>query len=255
MAKNNNSFYQSNVLYIDKDYQIIYQGDIKHEEDRLLKIEYLYNQPIKDSLLDKLFNQDNSTIDEFRFAVINIDNEDKLRMNEIIDFFENVVGDLDYVLINNQLVIFYFEKYFFDFKTILDPLTEDIGTNLEIFEGCKISNKEDFFFMVWLYFEYLNRNFYRYASLCDLVLKLYQEDYQKIKVLKKIILQDVLEDNQLVNLINSMFENNLNVSQSSTVVYMHRNTVNNKLELIKRLTGLNIQTFKEAVAMYLLLNA
>ncbi|HPT89365.1 MAG TPA: helix-turn-helix domain-containing protein [Bacilli bacterium] len=59
----------------------------------------------------------------------------------------------------------------------------------------------------------------------------------------------------MITIIKSLFENNLNITQSSQVVYMHRNTINNKLDMIKRLTGLNIQNFKEAVAMYLLLNA
>ena len=45
----------------------------------------------------------------------------------------------------------------------------------------------------------------------------------------------------------------LNVSKTASFVYMHRNSINNKLDLIEKETGLNIQLFNEAVTMYNLL--
>ncbi|MDD3106793.1 MAG: helix-turn-helix domain-containing protein [Bacilli bacterium] len=51
-----------------------------------------------------------------------------------------------------------------------------------------------------------------------------------------------------------MFEHDLNVSKAAQSVYMHRNTVINKLEFITSETGLNIQNFKHASCMYWLLN-
>jgi len=50
-----------------------------------------------------------------------------------------------------------------------------------------------------------------------------------------------------------MFDNNLNVTKTASEVYMHRNTINNKLDYIKKETGMNIQEFKDAVSMYWLI--
>ena len=47
-----------------------------------------------------------------------------------------------------------------------------------------------------------------------------------------------------------MFENDLNISTTAKNTYMHRNTVNYKLEQIKDETGLDIRRFKDAVIMY-----
>ena len=50
-----------------------------------------------------------------------------------------------------------------------------------------------------------------------------------------------------------MYKNDLNVSKTATSVYMHRNTVNNKLEVIKKTSGMDVQKFYDAIAMYTLM--
>ena len=50
-----------------------------------------------------------------------------------------------------------------------------------------------------------------------------------------------------------MFVNDLNVCKTANYVYMHRNTINNKLITIKEETGLDIQKFQDAVMLYVLL--
>ena len=54
-------------------------------------------------------------------------------------------------------------------------------------------------------------------------------------------------------LILAMFNNNLNVTQTAKAVYMHRNTIINKLEFIRLETGLNLQNFKAATCLYWLM--
>ena len=51
-----------------------------------------------------------------------------------------------------------------------------------------------------------------------------------------------------------MFENNLNVTKTSKQLYMHRNTLNYKLDYIYNITNLNLQVFNDAIAMYILIN-
>ena len=74
-------------------------------------------------------------------------------------------------------------------------------------------------------------------------------------ILKPIVLKKLNNDSQIEKLINGMFDNNLNVSKTSSSVYMHRNTINNKLEVIKDETSLDVQNFKDAMALYFLMNA
>lgn len=246
-----------NNIYIDKNNNLITVNDNEIEnllEKGYLRINFLFQKSIKNSFLDDLFNQ-GKVIEPFRFLIIQLEKLSQDNIFAIIHSIEELCEKIETILINDHLVIFYFDKYFFDFKDILDPITDDLAFDFKIFEGCKITSRDDFLTLIRLYFSYLGKSFYRYSSISDLVLKVHENNPLKIKELKHIILADIIEDQQLITIIKSLFENNLNITQSSQVVYMHRNTINNKLDMIKRLTGLNIQNFKEAVAMYLLLNA
>lgn len=43
------------------------------------------------------------------------------------------------------------------------------------------------------------------------------------------------------------FENNLNVSETSRKLFVHRNTLVYRLEKIKKLTGLDLREFEDAI--------
>ena len=47
--------------------------------------------------------------------------------------------------------------------------------------------------------------------------------------------------------INKFFENNLNVSETSRKLFVHRNTLVYRLEKIKKLTGLDLREFDHAI--------
>ena len=57
---------------------------------------------------------------------------------------------------------------------------------------------------------------------------------------------DALDDDTLET-INRFFENNLNVSETSRKLYVHRNTLVYRLEKIKKLTGLDLREFDHAI--------
>ena len=47
--------------------------------------------------------------------------------------------------------------------------------------------------------------------------------------------------------INKFFENNLNVSETARKLFVHRNTLVYRLEKIKKLTGLDLREFDDAI--------
>lgn len=57
---------------------------------------------------------------------------------------------------------------------------------------------------------------------------------------------DVLDDETLQT-IDKFFENNLNVSETSRQLFVHRNTLVYRLDKIERLTGLDLRKFDDAV--------
>ena len=54
-------------------------------------------------------------------------------------------------------------------------------------------------------------------------------------------------DQETLDTINRFFENNLNVSETSRKLFVHRNTLVYRLEKIKKLTGLDLREFEHAI--------
>ena len=74
------------------------------------------------------------------------------------------------------------------------------------------------------------------TTLCEMFL---QEVFKKNPI-------DALDQETLLT-INKFFENNLNVSETARKLFVHRNTLVYRLEKIKKLTGLDLREFDDAI--------
>ena len=54
-------------------------------------------------------------------------------------------------------------------------------------------------------------------------------------------------DDETLTTINKFFENNLNVSETSRQLFVHRNTLVYRIEKLEMSTGLDIRTFEDAL--------
>lgn len=73
-------------------------------------------------------------------------------------------------------------------------------------------------------------------TLCETFLK---------EVFKKVSLESL--NSETFTTIYSFFANNLNISETSKKLFIHRNTLIYRLEKIKRLTGLDLRKFDDAI--------
>jgi len=78
--------------------------------------------------------------------------------------------------------------------------------------------------------------------------------YQLPTTLCESFLQEVFKkcsvsslDRDLTYTINKFFENNLNVSETSRHLFVHRNTLVYRLEKIRKLTGLDLRNFEDSI--------
>lgn len=62
-------------------------------------------------------------------------------------------------------------------------------------------------------------------------------------------------DNDLVETCFCLFENDLNVSRTAAQLYMHRNTLIYRIAKLKKLTGLDVCKFSDAVSFIILYRA
>ena len=57
---------------------------------------------------------------------------------------------------------------------------------------------------------------------------------------------DIFEEEELTT-VYTFFDNNLNISETSRQLYIHRNTLVYRLEKIQKKTGLDVRVFDEAM--------
>ena len=78
--------------------------------------------------------------------------------------------------------------------------------------------------------------------------------YQLPTTLCELFLNEVFKkesinvlDSETIYTIQKFFENNLNVSETSRKLFVHRNTLVYRLDKIKKLTGLDLREFDDAI--------
>ena len=64
--------------------------------------------------------------------------------------------------------------------------------------------------------------------------------------------REIFSDEEMLNTAEEFLENNLNVSETSRKLYLHRNTLPYRLDKIEKATGLNIRKFSDAVTFRLI---
>ena len=76
------------------------------------------------------------------------------------------------------------------------------------------------------------------TTLCEVFLQ---------EIFKEGALETLTLDRELLTTLQCFFENNLNVSETSRRLFVHRNTLVYRLEKIKKLTGLDLREFEHAI--------
>lgn len=239
-------FLSEDYFLIDKDNNLLAINNKENLES--IKNKYLNSEIINYSnrdLINSVFFKGKNK----RKKLLIIDIKDE----RILEMLDDMLDNIEVIVFNNKMFIYYDEELDIELKRIHEALSYDFGIKFKMF-ACEIINIKDSVFLYFLWNEYFKNKINDLYSINDLVLEINKRNYKLIKILKKVLLDKILIDQQLISLIKSIIENNLNVSKSASALYMHRNTVNYKIEYIRKNTGFNIQKFKDALSLYILLD-
>lgn len=185
-----------------------------------------------------------------KFLIIDFDIIDQNNYNRIINILSELCFNYNIINYKDVTIFIYYEDLDIDFKNLFTAINDDFNANLKIFESARIYDQKVINQICDMYLKYLHNH--HYANNRHLVLSLIKNNVDMLKELKPSLLNKVSVDLSLQDVINGMMECNLNVTKTATEVYMHRNTINNKLDIIRKETGFNVQDFKDAVALYIL---
>ena len=185
----------------------------------------------------------------FKFLIISTkSNESTIRA-----FFEGLLDNMLLYQYNDYYLLVFQNKEKLELRNFIGLFNEDLGEKSFVFEGFMINKEHISYFEKIL--EIIKDNYVfnkMYSSTADLVLSL-NGNRELINIIKPIVLDKYLQDNEFIRLIEALFKNNLNVSKTANDIYMHRNTINNKLNNFERDTNIAMQNFSDAVAVYELL--
>lgn len=197
--------------------------------------------------------------------LINATSEKDIHVHEVIEsLFPNKNKDFVIVIDNDNVVLVKEVKSKDDYKEaykiasiIVDTLNSELMVRACIGIGTIISNLKDI------------TKSYKEAQMSLIIGNVFSGDknvydynnlglgrlvYHIPTTLCQLFLDEVFKENSVNSLdnetmltIQKFFENNLNVSETARQLYIHRNTLVYRLEKIKRLTGLELTSFDDAV--------
>jgi sugar diacid utilization regulator len=176
--------------------------------------------------------------------------------NEYLEMFYDVLKDIyginnvslylnksDFVLINNI-------EDNESMLELVDTLEDDFGLRINCFVGnIKTENYIDFIYRKMINISYKKNNIiFDEGMLLGHIMNENIDDE-----VKRIILGKYYNDSDMKNTIKVFIESNMNTLKASQILYMHRNTLINKVNKFIDATGYNIREFVEAVIIYNLL--
>lgn len=197
--------------------------------------------------------------------LISASSEKDIHVHEVIEsLFPNKNKDFIIVIDNDNIVLVKEVKSKDDYKElskiakiILDTLNSELMVKASIGIGTIINNLKDI------------TKSYKEAQMSMIIGNIFSGD-QKVYdynnlglgrlvyhipiTLCQLFLDEVFKeksadslDNETMLTIQKFFENNLNVSETARQLYIHRNTLVYRLDKIKRITGLELTSFDDAV--------
>lgn len=190
---------------------------------------------------------------EYKYIVLKFD----LNNNSLIEFFNSLFNS-DYVIKNDYLIYSLeddkaYKEY--NLENMIELIKLDFNTDIKIFETNIFSSKniKDFDILLDIYNKCKVKD---YTNLAIFSMILYKDKEYSLELnkIKSIINKIMKENNGFINICDAMFKNNLNVSRSANDAFMHRNTLINKLDILNKKTGFNIQNFQDAFMLYLFMN-
>ena len=144
-----------------------------------------------------------------------------------------------------------------DILPLVDILSSDLEMNLRIFESSIYTDIDG---MPFLFsktqviardcFQYSRKKYFhqRQALLIYMSQQLTENEQA---FFTSSILSEAVDDPDLLHTIETAIQCQLNISSAAKTLYMHRNTVQNKIDRFQRMTNLDLRNFEDSLTAYL----
>lgn len=142
------------------------------------------------------------------------------------------------------------------YSQIIDTLMSDLYVNIKFLTGpfqSDLSNAHTYFQQMTTFaknaFEITNRNVISYMEAL-IFSALSESNTADLQSASTMTLQEFADDQQFLDTLTVFFQCNLNLSEAAKQLYMHRNSLQYRLDKFKQKTGLDVRDFHQAVTVY-----
>ena len=174
--------------------------------------------------------------------------------SEIIDLFSTMGSSFVVEKVEDDILTIIDSDYYneepFDLESFRELIIQDFNEDITMFIEPYL--EEDFFLRkhVDCFLKDLKSGVYYFEDIIA---------YTVIKnkdPLKKKIVEYISDkvNNEVIATVREFINNNMNSSSTSKKLYMHRNTLNYRIDNFIELTKINVRTFKGANSIYMLYN-
>lgn len=141
------------------------------------------------------------------------------------------------------------------YEQIVDVLMSDLYVKIKFFVGPYLSEMND----TGAYYTAL-RQYAKSAFSCaekavisytEAIPLLLIDQLKPNLLIPELVLQEVYGDDELLNTINTFIDCNLNTSVAAKVLFMHRNSLQYRIDKFIEKTGIDIRDFKQAMTVKL----
>ena len=143
------------------------------------------------------------------------------------------------------------------YERIIDVLMDDLYVKISFFVGPfsdQLANVQKYYDTIihaaQIAFKYDKKSVVTYIESVPYFLT-EQLDTTLKEDISQVILQEYLEDEESVKMIETFIQCNLNMSETAKELYMHRNSLQYRLDRFQEKTGIDLRQFQQAISVYL----
>lgn len=178
---------------------------------------------------------------------------EKLNIDELTtiqSLFSDMLNNPKQYVESDKLVVLIKEPNGIGIEELIQSINSDFYLNLSLYESALFEQEVDLKTdlqkkMLTLKFDrpYINDKILFYDHILESI----------DEVTKKHILKQFYQDDEFLHSMKIFIEKNQNTSEAAKALYLHRNTLINRLEKFYRVTGFDLKKFEDAAIIYLLI--
>ncbi len=184
-----------------------------------------------------------------RYLVIESKEKQKLD-DDIIHLFRDLIPDATYVQNHHQAVLYFNYQVDISFHDVAINVMSDTLTDIRLYESYVFQHEKE----RDEHLEFIKKRlqiipFAKYFYMDDRILiKHHLLDLDE--ELKRSILRKFYQDQVMIETLETYLSSNLNMVIASKKLYVHRNTLIQRIEKFHHMTGLDPRIFSDALLIY-----